>query len=297
MSIYKIIKTLIPEPIKYQIKYFCKYKKILNYLKEKPEYSNEYNYLKNNKISVFPYKFVKNYDWKNIKIQRDENGRYFYLFNNKKMYFKKSMTEKNIKKYVNSILMEQDEKSPHNYHLDIIKNDKRIKVIADIGAAEGFLSLELIDNVDKIYLFECDDEWIEALNKTFKNFKDKVEIVKKYVSNINNEDNITLDTFFENKKIDFIKADIEGAELSMLIGGVQTFKKIQRAVICTYHRQDDAESIKSFLIKGKFKVGFSDGYMLFIYDKTLSEPYLRRGVILAENILRSYSCESSCNRC
>ena len=153
-----------------------------------------------------------------------------------------------------------------------VVHDKRIKVIADIGAAEGFLSLELIDNVDKIYLFECDDEWIEAVNNTFKNFKDKVEIVKKYVSNINNEDNITLDTFFENKKIDFIKADIEGAELSMLIGGVQTFKKIQRAVICTYHRQDDAESIKSFLIKGKFKVGFSDGYMLFIYDKTLSEP-------------------------
>lgn len=224
MTIVNSIKSLIPEAIKYRIKYIYKYRKIIKYLKNKPEYSSEYFYLKNNKINVFPYNFIDNYNWKNIKIHKDENNRFFYLYKNKKMYFKKSMSKEDIKKYVNSILLEQDEKSPHNYHLDIIKNDKRIKVIADIGAAEGFLSLELIENVDKIYLFECDDEWIEALNQTFKKYKDKVIIVKKYVSNIDDEDNITLDSFFKNKKIDFIKADIEGAETSMLIGGYKRFE-------------------------------------------------------------------------
>lgn len=52
--------------------------------------------------------------------------------------------------------------------------------------------------------------------------------------------------------------------------------------MCTYHNQNDAESIKNFLINEKFKVNFSDGYMLFLYDKNLNEPYLRKGVIIAE---------------
>ena len=39
---------------------------------------------------------MRNYNWKNIKIQIDEIGRFFYLFNNKKC-IKKSMSEKSIK--------------------------------------------------------------------------------------------------------------------------------------------------------------------------------------------------------
>lgn len=64
--------------------------------------------------------------------------------------------------------------------------------------------------------------------------------------------------------------------------GSRNVKKIQRAALCTYHNQNDAESIKNFLINEKLKVNFSDGYMLFLYDKNLNEPYLRKGVIIAE---------------
>lgn len=96
--------------------------------------------------------------------------------------------------------MEQDEQSTHNYKLNIVKDNKNIKIVAEVGSAEGFMALDLIDWVDKVYLFECDEEGIEALNKTFENYKHKVEIVKKYICATNNKDSITLDSFFEGKK-------------------------------------------------------------------------------------------------
>lgn len=280
MKIIKIIKKYIPENIKYEIKYLFKYKKILSFLKYNSQYHEEYLYLKKNKFNVFPYEFTKRYSWKSISIQKDENNRFFYLYKGKKMYFKKSMKKEEIMKYVNSILLEQDEHSPHNYNLDVVKNNKNIKVIADIGAAEGFLTLELIDKIDKAYLFECDTEWGEALQQTFKNYKDKVEIVNKFLGKDNNNETITLDMFFQNKKIDFIKADIEGSEIDMCLGGEKTFQKLYNIAICTYHKHNDAEILKKILLNFKFKVRFTKGYMIFLYDNNLKKPYLRHGVIL-----------------
>lgn len=47
-------------------------------------------------------------------------------------------------------------------------------MIADIGSAEGNFSLSNIENVKKVYLFESDKEWIEALEATFRPWRDKV---------------------------------------------------------------------------------------------------------------------------
>ncbi|GMO29781.1 MAG: hypothetical protein Ta2B_10740 [Termitinemataceae bacterium] len=46
----------------------------------------------------------------------------------------------------------------------------------------------------------------------------KVVIVNKYVSNITDNNTVTLDDFFCDKEVDIIKADIEGAEKLMLEG-------------------------------------------------------------------------------
>ena len=50
--------------------------------------------------------------------------------------------------------------------LDSIEEVKG-KIFVDIGSAEGFTSLEVIEKASHIYLFEQDKLWIEALNATF----------------------------------------------------------------------------------------------------------------------------------
>ncbi len=64
---------------------------------------------------------------------------------------------------------------------------------------------------------------------------------------------VTLDYFVKKnrvKKVDFIKADIEGMEREMIKGAEQTIKKFKPKIsICIYHRADDLKVLRS-LIKG-----------------------------------------------
>jgi FkbM family methyltransferase len=63
----------------------------------------------------------------------------------------------------------------------------------------------------------------------------------------------SLDNFVEKnniEKIDFIKADIEGAERDMLLGAAKTLKKFQpKLAICTYHLPDDPEILEKTILK------------------------------------------------
>jgi hypothetical protein len=83
--------------------------------------------------------------------------------------------------------------------------------------------------------------------------------------------------------INFIKADIEGAEVQLLMGSknILSNQKNLQIVLCTYHRQNDAEELNQILIQNDFYTEYSKRYMLFTYDINLKEPYLRRGVIRA----------------
>jgi FkbM family methyltransferase len=63
---------------------------------------------------------------------------------------------------------------------------------------------------------------------------------------------ITLDTWAEQnniQKIDFIKADIEGAERLMLQGATNVLKKFQpKLSICTYHLPDDPQVLEKIIL-------------------------------------------------
>lgn len=62
----------------------------------------------------------------------------------------------------------------------------------------------------------------------------------------------TLDKFVEENKlerVDFIKADIEGAERNMLKGAAQVLKKFApKLAICTYHLPDDPEVLEKLIL-------------------------------------------------
>ncbi|MDR0537167.1 MAG: hypothetical protein LBH04_03850 [Tannerellaceae bacterium] len=245
------------------------------------------DYLKNHPFSIYPYEFTRKYNANDIEVFHDYSCQMSYvLHNRKKLYFPSEWSRQAVREYYNGLCLEQDEKSPHRYETPdfcVTKGD----IIADVGAAEGIWALNYADIAGKIYLFECEKHWIAALKKTFEPWKDKVRIVNKYVSNTTNLGNITMDDFFNNKPVNFIKADIEGAEPNLLDGCKSllarsiTSNTDLKLLLCAYHNQGDEEKITECLHAKGFITEHSTGYMLYIIDSQLNPPYIRRGLIRA----------------
>jgi len=58
---------------------------------------------------------------------------------------------------------------------------------------------------------------------------------------------ISLDEYFKNKNVDYMKIDVEGAELKVIKGGIETLKKC-KLVIIECHYDEDWMDISQFLI-------------------------------------------------
>lgn len=283
-----IYEKLIPKSIRLQ---WLK-NKIVKYLGDRvlnDEQREVYEYLQNHKLSVFPYNFPQKYISTDIFIETDpENGLYYTLWEGKRLYYKNGHQFNKAQVYFNSLLLEQDPLSPHRYLTDTFDVDIN-DVIVDVGAAEGNFSLSVIEKVKQVYIFEVEKDWIKALEATFEPWKEKVKIVQKYVSDQDTNMSIRLDTFFnKNQKVNFIKADVEGAE-AQVINGASDLIKAQtnlKIAICTYHRQTDAEDLDKLLKNKGFENSFSDKYMIFYYGKTniVKPPYLRKAVLRAKKV-------------
>lgn len=242
------------------------------------------SFLKNNGLHVFPYSFSDKYKPENVEVMHDQSvGLNYVLHGGKKLYFKRQDSITAVKQKYSFLLNEQDAESPHQYlNADFNVSDQ--SVVVDVGAAEGIFVLPIIDRVKHVYLFETDDEWIEALNATFKDHKEKVTIINKYVSDKDDEMNIKLDTYFSDKKVDFIKIDVDGAEQNLLNGAVNLLKNTEhlKVAICTYHKQNDEIDFNKLLNSYNFATSTTSNYMLFYFDENFKAPYLRRGIIRAK---------------
>jgi hypothetical protein len=239
-------------------------------------------YLKYNTIHYFPYLFISKYNPENINIFFDsiKNLKYV-LHEGKRLYFKKKWDNIKIKNAYNFLLIEQDPESPHRYLTESF-NVNEGDVVLDIGTGEGNFAISIIEKVKKIFLFESDNEWIEALQATFEPWKEKVVIINKFVSDLNSDTTICLDEYIR-EKINFLKADVEGEEISLLEGAKKILLQYcPKLIICTYHKSMDAENIKNFMMSMNYDVYFSNGYMIFLDDPT--SPYLRKGLIRAEKL-------------
>jgi len=288
--LFPFYRALVPKPLRtVLLKKSLRYK-IINYFASLPE--NEVNkeqkeviqYIENNEVRILPYKFHTNYSPDQVEVIYDpEKGMRYVLQDGKRLYFIKRWTEKKIQRSYCDLMREQDRESPHRYLTDsftIGEND----VLADIGAAEGNFSLAVIENVKKVFIFEYDQEWIDALRVTFAPWAEKVEIVNKFVSDRNDSKNIRFDTFFENNKdVTFFKIDVDGAESVVLGSCDKVFNSNGsfKIALCTYHKHDDEKDFTRLLKDYGFTVSPSKGYMINYYDKKLKAPYLRRGLIRA----------------
>jgi len=241
-------------------------------------------YLGNRSVAMFPYYFQDNYNEDDIEVFFDHEKRLPYvLTGGKRLYLKKRWSKKRIRISINNLMKEQDPQSPHCYESDSFKFQDG-DVLVDVGAAEGNFALSVVEKASRIILFESNREWIEPLNATFDPWKDKVTIVNKFVGDISNSKCTTLDDFFsDNRKLSFLKIDVEGAE-SRLLKGCKRILQEQfplKVAICSYHKQEDEQEFKDTLSHYGFETSHSEGFVLLFTDRKIKPPYLRRGLIRA----------------
>ena len=157
-------------------------------------------------------------------------------------------------------------------------------IVIDAGANMGLFSLFcLTKKVKKVYAFEPQKAVIELLEKNIL-LNDSTNLIKVVPFGLNdhnqdyalsqseyshaagsiviqrNENNhfekthcLTLDSWAKDNnifKIDFIKADIEGAERNMLLGATEILRTFApRLAICTYHLPDDPIILENIILK------------------------------------------------
>lgn len=265
-------------------------KNILKYYAETDndsEISDVVNYLSKNKLSVFPYEWVRPSEKviDDIPVSFDERcGLSYTLLDGKKLFFPADMKVSEIKPYYYGLQeVEQNIESPHRYLTDDFTVEDN-SIVIDCGVAEGNFALSIVEKVNKLYLFEPEDRWMKPLQATFEPWKDKVVIVQKYLSDVTDDMNITLDDYFSDKEFpNFLKLDVEGFEERLLNGAekILSSDSMKKVVTCTYHKQDDEVRLGSILSAHGFSISRSKGYMIFIYDLIQNPPYLRRGLIRA----------------
>ena len=153
-----------------------------------------------------------------------------------------------------------------------VENTRYGGIFCDVGACNGIITSffkSLAGDEGKVYSFELNPynyqvvKAFESENCTVENLavSDKSDMMLdifgdnlnpgNHVSNIVGHDtafrnmgiigsikSITLDDYFRDKDLDYLKIDVEGAELKVINGGINTIRKC-KYVIIECHFQDD----------------------------------------------------------
>ncbi len=251
--------------------------------KDDPQVAGIIDYIdKRGRIDLISYAFVEEYQTLPVTVEWDDAcGMGYVPYRGRKMFFPRGWDENRIASYYRSVVMEQDERSPHCYDKAFFGVNEG-DIVVDAGAAEGIFALDCVDRAARIYLIEADPEWIEALEQTFCGDKDKVQIVCGFLDRFHEGSHVSLDGLFETEEINYIKMDIEGAEKAALEGGAGVLARCENigCAICSYHCREDEESIRHTLKSHGFTTDTSAGYMCPNWtQEAYLEAQLRRGIV------------------
>ena len=249
-----------------------------------PEILEILDYLQEHSITIFPYDFRHKYNPGSVQIYYDSGKDLKYVIHEEnRMFFKRAMSDRAIRDLYSGLLIDQDKNSPHRYiskEFQVDRND----FIADVGAAEGNFTLTHIEEAAGAYIFEPDQEWIEPLKATFEPWRHKVNIINSYVSDYDSDESLNMRKFYEDHpEINMFKVDIEGHEERFLNACEPIFNSDNsfKIAICTYHKHQDEARFKDMLRNWGFDIEVSEGYMIYLYDRDLKPPYLRRALLRA----------------
>ena len=153
--------------------------------------------------------------------------------------------------------------------INISKDD----IVVDLGAAPGDFSAVCIQKgAQKVYAFEPEEGPSSDLEKVSVLNDNKITIIRKYSDDTTNlgSNSTTLDDFAKTNKltkIDFIKADIEGAEVRALIGAKNILAKFKpKLAFCTYHSINDEKNIEKVILDANpsYKI-YKQGGIIYAY--------------------------------
>jgi len=161
-----------------------------------------------------------------------------------------------------------------DFDITIKNND----IVIDAGAWIGDFSAYAASKAATVYAFEPINKTYDTLMKTVLLNEGKIIPIKKALGEKNAKmeivipkagtaasgfhlfkrgrkevvEIVTLDRFVEKEninKVDFIKADIEGAERYLLMGAKKVLREFApKLAICTYHRPDDPELLEKIIL-------------------------------------------------
>lgn len=174
------------------------------------------------------------------------------------------------------------------YELDTRVNVRQGDIVFDCGANVGYFTAEALLHGAKVYSFEPMPHLIEPYLKTMARFNGDMKIADVALADKDGEsvfevdvfnsqfaadiDSIprkrirrqkepvsakitTIDNFVARnnvERVDFIKADIEGAERLMLAGAQETLRRFApRLSICTYHLPDDPQVLEDLILAAR----------------------------------------------
>lgn len=242
----------------------------------KSEKNLAYAFIGKHGLSSYPFPASLPYEQLLVEVERDPDTKLPYvLHQGKLLFFPRQFSEDKVRTEYVRLLIEQDPQSPHRYipAYDELEN----RTLLDVGAAEGIFALDTIELVRQVYLFEYEEFWQEALLETFKPWKEKVNIVRKYVSDRTEGMHVSLDDFLEDKPGEklFVKMDIEGAERKALNGALNTLKSASDIYlsVCGYHCKGDPEYITNLVAAYDFTYEFAPGYLF--WNRRLSKAVIR----------------------
>lgn len=282
-----VFRLLVPKSLRTTLWKAYIEKRILEWYENStdPEIIDIIKNIKSNGLEIISTSLTKKYDADDIVVfnDPDKNLKYVNYKKDKRLYFKKKWSKRRIQKALNELYIEQDLNSPHRYltsNFDVDHNT----IVADIGCAEANFSLDIIDRVKHIYLFEGERTWSEPLLATFQAYKDKVTLINKRFSTEDTANSIDGKKFLKDKNINFFKIDVDGAEEEVMstIADTLNHAKQMKVALCTYHAQEDFATYSNKLKTLNFEVSSSNGYIIFLWDKSLGPPYLRRGLLRAQ---------------
>lgn len=240
---------------------------------------------------------VKGYrEFPNEEVICMKNGMRYLKIGTSKIWVSENCFKPNELAYIYNEVFLSSNKNPHAYENDYVKINKDDYVI-DAGACEGFFIRYALDRGSNVFAFEPLKLLFENLVLTYKNeiATNKLKIINKGLSDENKcikfdtgtnyiceskinpsgteECEVTsLDLLVESHvipKVDFIKMDIEGAEISAVKGAKKTICKFKpKIAIAVYHEYEYANIIKSILLEYRpdYNVSFGGCY-------TFEKPY------------------------
>ena len=308
MSVLEVLYRVIPSnvydlifPLYSRCRFATEYRDVIGILSDICDKDNEaaelFEYMRKTGFIRFYYgDWIDEISDMEIKLKKQKDSGEYYVVHSmengkreRNIFFPKWMKKTFCYTYYRSLLQEQDERSPHFYFSDRVK-EKILSgngLVLDIGSSEGIFALQALGTSNKCICFEPDIRWKEPFTHTFsEEYGKRIRMINSFISDHTEGNTISIDDFFDRSmpdNISVIKMDIEGEEQKAHLGMRKTLEANPSAIVlvCAYHTQEAEKEIREILEPMGYTVTPRRGYMFTYAMPGFERPYIRHGVLEA----------------